>query len=58
MTIESIFSGIWTLVNGILSLEIPVGEYKITFWNILIYAFLVYIALKILFGLGTRGGDE
>ncbi len=58
MTIREAFSSLWALINGILSLEIPVGEYNITFWNSLIYAFLVYIAFKILFGLGTRGGDE
>lgn len=58
MTIESIFSTLWTFVNGILSLEIPIGQYNVTFWNVIIYAFILYKVLQILFGLGTRGDNE
>ncbi len=58
MDIESVLSNIWTFVNGILSIELPVGQYTVTYWNITIFAFLVYQVLKIMFGLATRGNKN
>jgi len=58
MTIEDIFTVLWNFVNSILEIELPVGQYDISFWNILITSFILYIVLKVLFGLGTKGGEQ
>ena len=58
MTIESIFSSLWGFVSSILNMEIPLGQYRVTFWNVTIFGFIMYKVLQILFGLGTRGGEE
>ena len=57
MTIEYILSTLFSFIDGILDIELPVGQYNISFWNILIYGFIIYIVFRIFYGIGAKGGD-
>jgi hypothetical protein len=56
--LKDIIASIWTLVISVMSIEVPLAEYKFTFLELFIYGFLFYIVLWFLFGLGSKKGAD
>jgi hypothetical protein len=46
---------LWDTVMGFMALEIPIGEYEVTFWQVFIYFLIFYFILLFLFGIGAKG---
>lgn len=53
-TLKEFVQFIWTVVIEVMSLEIPLFEYKFTYLQLMIYGYLVYIILKFLFNFGEK----
>lgn len=52
---ESVLIWIFETTSNILSIPITIFEYQFTFWEVIIFMFILYIAARIIFGI--IGGD-
>ncbi|WP_432663188.1 hypothetical protein R9X47_21745 [Wukongibacter baidiensis] len=56
--LKDVLVSLWDIVDMVMSLEIPLFEYKITFWNIFYFSVTFYFLLVFFFGLsGTKRGE-
>ncbi len=57
MTLENILKFIFDLVIKLMSLELPIGEYRVSFWQLFVFTAIVILLLKLVFGLGGGKND-
>lgn len=58
MTVSEISSVIWDFVESIMGISIPIGEYRISFMTIFIFACVGRILMKFVNGVLERTSEE